>query len=288
MYLRKLFLEGHITFSLEIFPPKPGGDFEPMRAAVREMTALKPDFISVTYGAGGGAIGRTVDIAAYVQSQGVPALAHLTCVSSTREAVGHVLDELSGRGVTNVLALRGDIPDASDFPSPGHYRYASELVSDIRARGGFCVGAACYPEGHVESPDRLHDIEFVKRKVDAGCDFLTTQMFFDNNILYRFLYRLLRHDVRVPVLAGIMPVTNRGQVERIVRLSGTALPPRFLAILDRFGGDKRAMRQAGAAYATEQIIDLIANGVTNIHLYTMNKPDIAAEIMANLSAILSR
>ncbi len=286
MRIRDLMEPKRITFSLEIFPPKPGSDWAAMEAVVREMTALHPNFISVTYGAGGSTSKTTLEIADAVQSMGVTALAHLTCVSQTKAEIAGTLDALQSHGIENVLALRGDIPEGADFPQPDQYRYAGELVADIRARGGFSIGAACYPEGHVESPNRVRDIEFVKQKAEAGCDFLTTQMFFDNNILYRFLYRLLAQDVKVPVLAGIMPVTNKRQIERIVKTSGTALPPRFLAILDRFGDDAQSMRQAGVAYATEQIIDLIANGVNNIHLYTMNKPAIAAAIMGNLSAIL--
>ena len=288
MYIRDLFKKDAITMSLEIFPPKPGADAEKMYEVVGRITDLKPDFISVTYGAGGSTSKTTVDIADFVQAQGVTALAHLTCVGSTKEDIDQALDGLKAHGVHNVLALRGDIPQGEDFPSPQHYRYANELVEEIRTRGDFCIGAACYPEGHVESSSQAEDIEYVRQKVLAGCDFLTTQMFFDNNILYRFLYRLLRQDVSVPVLAGIMPVTNRKQIERILRMSGTALPPRFLSILDRFGGDPKSMRQAGVAYATEQIIDLIANGVNHIHLYTMNKPDIAADILGNLSSILGR
>lgn len=288
MYIRDLFTPDGITISLEIFPPKPGADMQAMLDVVRKMVALSPDFISVTYGAGGGTSNTTVEIADFVQRQGVTALAHLTCVSSTRGEVSGTLDAMRARGIDNVLALRGDIPRETSFPSQAHYRYAEELVAEVRHRGDFCIGAACYPEGHVEAQSQTEDIAYVRQKVGAGVDFLTTQMFFDNNILYRFLYRLMQKDVRVPVLAGIMPVTNRKQIQRILRMSGTVLPPRFLAILDRFGGDPKSMRQAGVAYATEQIIDLIAGGVHHIHLYTMNKPDIAAEILGNLSAILGR
>lgn len=288
MLIRELLAEDRITLSFEIFPPKPGGDVEAVLGAVTRLSALQPDFISVTYGAGGGTARSTPEIAGFIKAQGVTPLAHLTCVSSTREDTHRVLDQLEGDGIHNVLALRGDIPAESGFPAPGHFRYASELVEVIRRRGGFCIGAACYPEGHVESKNRIEDIAFVKQKVEAGCDFLTTQMFFDNNILYRFLYRLLKEQVRVPVVAGIMPVTNRRQIERIVRMSGTVLPQRFLSVLDRFGGDNASMKQAGIAYATDQIIDLIANGISHIHLYTMNKPDIAGAIVRNLSSILGR
>lgn len=288
MHIGRMLKQRPTTLSLEIFPPKPGGDLAAMYGVVTSMAALAPDFISVTYGAGGGTAKTTGEIAAFAQAQGVTALAHLTCVGAARADVQGALAALASQGIENVLALRGDIPQDTAFPAEGQYRYASELVADIRAMGGFCIGAACYPEGHVEAKSQAEDIAHVRAKVLSGCDFLTTQMFFDNSILYRFLYKLLRQGVDVPVLAGIMPVTNRRQIERILRMSGTVLPPRFLSILDRFGDDPRSMREAGVAYATEQIIDLIANGVEHIHLYTMNKPDIAADILKNLSAILGR
>ncbi len=195
------------------------------------------------------------------------------------------MDEFAGGGIENILALRGDIPESEPFPSPGQYRHASELIREIRDYGGFCVGGACYPEGHPESENLHKDIDSLKIKVDSGCEFLTTQMFFDNNILYNFMFRLLKYGVSVPIIAGIMPVTNKKQIERICKLSGTALPPRFRAIVDKFADDPAAMNQAGVAYATEQIIDLIANGVNHIHIYTMNKPDIAGRIMGNLSIV---
>jgi len=240
----------------------------------------------VTYGAGGGTSQNTGKIAEYVQAQGVTALAHLSCVSSTREEVDRIILELEGRGIENILALRGDIPEDMEYPGERQYRYANELVTQLHAHGGFCVGAACYPEGHVEALSQAQDMDYLKMKVDAGCDFLTTQMFFDNNVLYRFLYRLLDKGIHVPVLAGIMPVTNKKQIGRIIKLSGTSLPPRFVTILDKFGDDPAAMEEAGVAYATEQIIDLIANGVKGIHLYSMNRPDVAARIVGNLRHIL--
>ena len=277
---------GRITVSCELFPPKQDGDLERVREAVGGIAALGPDFMSVTYGAGGGTSRHTVRIAADIQARGITALAHLTCVSSTKEDVARILSELEGHHIENILALRGDIPAGADFPSQGQYRYASELVAEIRARGGFCIGAACYPEGHVESARREDDIDHLKQKVDCGCDFLTTQMFFDNNVLYSFLYRILAKGIHVPVVAGIMPVTNSKQIKRICALSGTELPHRFRAIVERFADSPDAMKQAGIAYATEQIIDLIANGVTAIHLYTMNKPDVAEAIFGNLSEII--
>ena len=211
-------------------------------------------------------------------------MAHLTCVSSTKQAVREYLAELSKNGIENILALRGDIPN--EGLTVQEYRYASELILDIKAAGNFCIGGACYPEGHTESKNQKEDIRFLKEKVDMGCDFLTTQMFFDNNILYNFLYKIREAGINVPVVAGIMPVTNGKQIQRIVKLSGTYLPQRFKSIVDRFGDNPSAMKQAGIAYATDQIIDLVANGVENVHVYTMNKPDVAAQIQANLSEIL--
>lgn len=286
MKISEILSSGKVTVSCELFPPKKDGDIGRVKEVVRDISALKPDFMSVTYGAGGGTSKNTARIATEIQSCGVTALAHLTCVSSTKEEVGQILSDLKENNIENILALRGDIPQDSTFPSPGQYRFANELVAQIREYGGFCIGAACYPEGHVECAHREDDIGYLKRKVDSGCDFLTTQMFFDNNILYRFLYRILARGIHIPVVAGIMPVTNSGQIKRICALSGTELPPRFKAIVDKFADNPAAMKQAGIAYATEQIIDLIANGVNAVHIYTMNKPDIAAKIMDNLSEII--
>lgn len=285
MLIRQCLKEREVTLSCELFPPKEGRLLSEYKEIARKVAALRPTFISVTYGAGGGTSAFTAEVASEVERCGVPALAHLTCVSSTKEGVRQVLTQLRERGIENVLALRGDIPKDAAFPLPDQYRHADELIADIRAFGGFCIGAACYPEGHPESANRRQDMDNLRRKVDSGVDFLTTQMFFDNNILYNFLYRAQAAGIRVPVIAGVMPVTNGKQIRRICRLSGTALPPRFAAIVDRFGEDPRAMRQAGIAYCTEQIIDLIANGVSHVHIYTMNQPEIAAKILDNLSEI---
>lgn len=288
MKIAELLAEKPVTLSFEVFPPKTDAAFEPIQAAVHEIARLKPDFMSVTYGAGGGTSGFTVRLASELQDTcGVTALAHLTCVSSSQAHVGRVLGELKAHGIQNVLALRGDIPEGMDR-SNAVYQYAYQLIEEIHAAGDFCVGAACYPEGHVECAHKEEDILHLKRKVESGCDFLTTQMFFDNSVLYSFLYRILAKDIHVPVIAGVMPVTNGKQIARICSLSGTTLPARFRSILDRFGDNPAAMKQAGVAYATEQIIDLIANGVRGIHVYTMNKPDIAESILHNLSSILGR
>ena len=287
MKIKERLQENKVHISFEVFPPKTDAGFESVMGAVEKIAALKPSYISVTYGAGGGTSKNTVKIASHIKKDlGVPSLAHLTCASSTREEVHAVIDRLKEEGIENILALRGDIPKDASFTIPGQYHYASELIRDIKEQGDFCIGAACYPEGHVESASKDEDILHLKEKVDCGVDFLTTQMFFDNSILYNFLYRIREKGITVPVLPGIMPVTNGKQIARICSLSGTVLPQRFLAVVDKFGDNPAAMQQAGIAYATDQIIDLIANGIQNIHIYSMNKPEVAAAIMANLSEIM--
>jgi len=281
-------LKDRVTVSCEVFPPREFARCEEAKGVVREIAALKPLFISVTYGAGGLTPQFTRDIAEAVQQNGIPALAHLTCINSTVETLDSVLDELQKAGVENVLALRGDIPEGVEPPTGKHFEHAAQLVAHIKRRGGFCIGAACYPEGHPEAENREADLRHLRRKVDAGVDFLTTQMFFDNATLYNFLYRALRAGIDRPVSAGIMPVISAKQIRRITALSGASLPPRFLSIVDRFGADPASMRQAGVAYATEQIVDLIANGIRHIHLYTMNRPDVAADVLRNLGAIIGR
>ena len=285
MKISDLLSTDKVTVSCELFPPKHGSGLVGAQNIVRQTAALRPSFISVTYGAGGGTSEHTVSLAEEAQKQGVTALAHLTCVSSDRTTIKEVLSKLSAGGIKNILALRGDIPEGQPFPTDAKYHHASDLMKEIKSSGDFCIGGACYPEGHPESENLDKDIESLKSKVDNGCSFFTTQMFFDNNILYNFLYRLLHHKIDVPVIAGIMPVINGQQITRICKLSGTVLPPRFKAIVDKFSGNSAAMQQAGIAYATEQIIDLVANDVRNIHIYTMNKPDIAGKIMNNLSEI---
>lgn len=286
MYISELFKKKRVTLSLELFPPQKGRAFVEAEEVVNATAALSPDFISVTYGASGGAYQSTMRMAGYIESLKQNALAHLTCFSATHEDIARLVSEMKAQGVQNVLALRGDIPPGAEKAYPQHYAHAVDLVRELKKQGGFCVGAACYPEGHVESENAAADLTHLKAKVDAGCDFLTTQMFFDNSILYKFLYKIREKGIYIPVIAGIMPVTNKAQIKRIVDLSGTALPPRFANIVDRFGDDPAAMQQAGIAYATEQIIDLIANDVNGIHIYTMNKPHIAGEIMRNVQQIV--
>ena len=271
--------------SFEVFPPKKAENAGKVTAAALEIAALQPGFVSVTYGAGGTTDRYTLSVASDIQSRGVPALAHLTCVGATRAGVQEQLQALRAAGIANVLALRGDIPEGLDFPD-GDYTYAAELIRDIAGLGGFCVGAACYPEGHVECASAAQDRLHLKQKVDAGVDFLVTQMCFDNDLLYKFAYQLRELGVTVPLVAGIMPVTHGGQIARICRLSGTYLPARFRAILDKYGSSPPAMRQAGIVYACEQIIDLLAGGWRAAHVYSMNKPDVAQAIWKNLKELL--
>jgi methylenetetrahydrofolate reductase (NADPH) len=286
MMISDILKSDRVSVSCELFPPKHGSGLTGAKSVVRKMAELKPSFISITYGAGGGTSEHTVSLADEAQNVcGIPALAHLTCVSSQREEVRKVLSDLASRNIKNILALRGDIPDGSPFPENADFHHACDLMKEISDYGDFCIGGACYPEGHPEAESLQKDIESLKIKADCGCRFLTTQMFFDNNILYNFLYRMLHNGIDIPVVAGIMPVTDGRQIARICKLSGTALPARFRAIVDKFSANSAAMNQAGVAYATEQIIDLIANDVRHIHIYTMNKPDIAGRIMNNLSEI---
>ena len=275
-----------VTISFEVFPPKTDDKYAAVEEAARKIAGLHPSFMSVTYGAGGGTSKNTAGIAADIQNKyDTPVLAHLTCVSSTKAHVREMIGVYREKGIENIMALRGDIP--KEGRSVFDYDYASELIRDIKTEApDLCIGGACYPEGHVECPSPSEDIRHLKEKVEAGVDFLTTQMFFDNNMLYNFLYRIREAGIHVPVLPGIMPITNAKQVARSVALSGSTIPQRFRMMVDKFGNDPAKMKQAGVIYATEQIIDLISNGVGHIHVYSMNKPEIAAGIMASLSEII--
>ena len=281
-----------LSLSFEVFPPKTETAFESVRHATEEIAKLSPSFISVTYGAGGGTSRYTLDIAKNIKNAyGVPTLAHLTCVSSTKETVREKISEIKACGIENVMALRGDVPEAlKDADRSGwDYRYAIDLVRELKASDpDFCIGGACYPEVHPESLDQRDDIKRLREKVAAGCDFLTTQMFFDNNLLYNFLYKIREAGITVPIIPGIMPITSANQIERAIKLSGSFMPRRFVSLVDKFGSDPAAMKQAGIAYATDQIIDLYANGITNVHVYSMNKPDVAAKIRENLSDIIGK
>ena len=288
MKISTLLQDGKPCISCEIFPPKPGVALDGINHVVDELAKSHPKFISVTYGASGSNSNRTIEVAAGIQKRHrIPALAHMTCVCADEEKVRQTLQAYKENGIENILALRGDMPQGMDPQAPHPFRYAYQLIEAIKSTSeDFCIGAACYPEGHVECPHKEEDIDHLKQKVDAGCDFMTTQMFFNNDILYHFMYRALSKGIEVPVVAGIMPVTNASQIGRIISLSGTYLPPRFKAIAEKFENNPQAMLQAGIAYTTEQIIDLIANGINHIHIYTMNKPEIAAAILNNISSII--
>lgn len=276
------------SISFEVFPPKKDRPLAGTKEVVARIAAERPAFMSVTYGAAGGSTGvNTCAIAEHVERAcGVPVLAHLTCIGASRAAVARECAAFRAAGVENVLCLRGDCPPGTEFPGDPDFRHAADLVRALRGEG-FCLGGACYPEGHPACARFAEDIDHVREKVEAGLDFLATQMFFDNNVYFHYLARLRDAGVTVPVLAGIMPVTNGRQIARICALSGTYLPPRFRAVVDRFGDDPASMLAAGVAYATEQIIDLFANGVNHVHVYTMNKPELAHRIMENLRGIVS-
>ena len=289
MKISELLKQDGYRLSFEVFPPKKSTGLESVRQATEEITKLAPSFVSVTYGAGGGTSDYTLDIAENIKERtGVPVLAHITCVSSNRKKVADYIGRLKEAGIGNVMALRGDLtPEMEGQDRSGwDYRYAYQLVEELKAAGDFCIGGACYPEVHPESANRCEDVLHLKKKVNAGCDFLTSQMFFDNDLFYSFLYRVRDIGIDIPVIPGIMPITNANQVEKAVKLSGCHMPMRFMSLVDRFGGNAAAMEQAGIIYASEQIIDLYANGIRNVHVYTMNKPRVAEGILRNVSAIL--
>lgn len=282
MKITELLKDDKPCISCELFPPKAGSELQNALKIVDKIAEIKPHFMSVTYGAGGTSAGQTVAIAKAVEEHNIPALAHLTCIDATGDGIESMLGKFRDNGIQNVLALRGD----AVIDKPREFMHASDLMRKISASGDFCIGGACYPEGHPEAGSLDKDIENTKKKIDAGCEFLVAQMCFDNNIMYNYMYRLLRNGIDVPVVAGIMPVTNAKQINRICELSGTKLPPHYRAIVERFADDPQALMQAGIAYALGQIIDLIANGFKNIHVYTMNKPEVIGGIMKNLSEII--
>lgn len=287
MKLRDIIGKDKVTLSFEVFPPKTQTNYESVFDAAMGVAALKPDFMSVTYGAGGSTRENTVKFADAIQSKyDVTTIAHLTCVGATKADIRKTVEEMKVAGIENILALRGDRPAEFEGDPFTDFHYASELIAELKTMGDFCIGGACYPEGHTEATNKKEDILNLKKKVDAGCEFLTTQMFFDNNILYNFLYRIREQGITVPVIPGIMPITRATQVKTAVELSGTNVPERFRNLVDHFGTNPAAMEQAGIAYATDQIIDLIANGINNIHVYSMNKPHIAEGIMKNISEMI--
>jgi methylenetetrahydrofolate reductase (NADPH) len=288
MKLSDILNSDKVTLSFEVFPPKATANYESVKEAAYNVASLKPDYMSVTYGAAGNTRSNTLKLASGIQKEyGVTTIAHLTCVGATKDSIRSALTDMKNAGIENVLALRGDRPRDFEGEPFIDYRYASELAADIKEFGGMCIGGACYPEGHVESENTHKDILNLKKKVDAGCEYLTTQMFFDNNIFYNFVYRVREAGIEVPVIPGIMPITRPTQIDNAVKLSGCNVPTRFRSIVDRFGNSPEAMQQAGIIYATDQIIDLLANGVRHIHVYSMNKPEVVKGIQDSLSKIIA-
>lgn len=287
MKISNILKENKVNVSFEVFPPKQWDKIENTKEVVAKMAKSDPAFMSVTYGAAGTTSGFTTEIATAIKNAGITPLSHLTCLTSTKDKVLGVIDELKEHGVENILALRGDIPQGFTFPDEQYFHHASDLVKVIKSKGDFCIGGACYPEVHPDSKNLVEDIDRLKYKVDCGVDFLTTQMFFDNEVFLRFKENCEIKGINVPLIAGIMPITNANQIKRSVELSGCAFPKKFEKIVERFGDKPKSMKQAGIIYATEQIIDLMANGQNNIHIYTMNKPDVAEAIMKGLSSIIN-
>lgn len=288
MKISEIYKQKKTVISLEVFPPKLTSPVETVYETLTHLKELSPDFISVTYGAGGKAKDRTVEIAEKIKNDyGIECMAHFTCIASTKEQVTSGLDAIRNAGIENILALRGDIPDDPDFefPNPLHYEFAKDLISEIKGSGSFCIGAACYPEGHVDSPGPVTDMQYLKEKVDCGVDFLTSQLFFDNELFYDFVDRAEKAGIGVPIAAGVMPVLNRNQILRMTKLSGCFVPVKLARILDKYGDNPEALREAGEAYATEQIIELLSWGVRGVHLYTMNKYEAAKRILGSIGKI---
>lgn len=278
------------ALSFEVFPPKSSSSFESVREATEKIASLSPSFMSVTYGAGGGTSKYTIDIAKNIQDNyDVPTLAHLTCVSSSRETVRERIKDMKIAGIKNVMALRGDIPEGMEN-MPRDYRYAIELIRDLRESGGdFCIGGACYPEGHPESPNLESDIHFLKEKMAAGLDFLTTQMFFDNSLFFKFVNRVAAAGINTArIIPGIMPITSLSQVDRVVKLSGCYLPDKFVRMIDKYSSDPQSLKDAGIDYAVEQTAIMLENDFTNVHIYSMNKPEVAKAILDKVSDLLGR
>ncbi len=288
MKIKELYETKKTVISLEIFPPKLDSPVETVFKTLDELKDINPDFISVTYGAGGKAKDRTVEIASKIKNEyKIESLAHLTCISATKKQIRETFEEMRRNNIENILAMRGDIPEDPDFdfPNPLQYEHASDLIREVRAEGDFCIGAASYPEGHVDCESKAKDIKYLREKALMGADFLITQLFFDNELFYRFMEEVDIAGISLPVSAGIMPVLNKNQIIRITKLAGCNIPPKFRRILDRYEDNPAALKEAGEAYAIEQIIDLMAWGVRGIHLYTMNKPDTAKRIIGNIENI---
>ncbi|MDD6294119.1 MAG: methylenetetrahydrofolate reductase [NAD(P)H] [Eubacteriales bacterium] len=286
MRIPELFKDGKTVFSFEIFPPKKTSSIDTIYNTLDELSDLNPAFISVTYGAGGNtADSKTCQIASVIQDKyNITSAAHLTCVNCTKGDIDVILGQLKEKGIQNILALRGDINP--DIPPKHDFKYASELVTYIKEHGDFSVSGACYPEGHMETESIIDDIKHLKIKVDAGAEHLMSQLFFDNSHFYDFLEKARIAGIDVPIEAGIMPVINKNQIERMVSMCGASLPAKFTKMMQKYEHNPEALRDAGIAYAIDQIVDLISNGVDGIHLYTMNNPYVARRISESISSLL--
>jgi len=286
MKIASLFESGKTVFSFEIFPPKKDGSIDTIYSTLEALSDLSPDFISVTYGAGGSAAGcSTIELAEYIKEKcHTESVAHLTCVNSTREDIDRIIKDFEQHGIENVLALRGDINP--DIPPKEDFKHASDLITYMKARSSLNFSGACYPECHMESANIVDDIRNLKIKVDAGAEHLISQLFFDNTKFYDFVERARIAGINVPIEAGIMPCVNANQIKRMVGMCGASLPTKFVKMIQRYGDNEEAMREAGIAYAVDQIVDLVANGVDGIHLYTMNNPCIARKISESIEKVI--
>ena len=287
MKIDEIFAKKDLVFSFEIFPPKTTSSVDTIYKTLEELKDLKPDFISVTYGAGGSLVNnRTTELSSLVKEKyGVEAVAHLTCINSTKEEIDYILNDLKAHGIENILALRGDIPEGGVLK--GDFKYAYELISHIKKRGDFNIAAACYPEGHVKGKNLKEDLIHLKLKEESGATHFISQLFFDNNYFYNFLEEKDKLNIKSSIEAGIMPVTNKPQIERLTSLCGVNLPEKFIKIVNKYEYDRVALRDAGIAYAVEQIVDLVSSGVDGIHLYTMNNPYVARKITESISSIIN-
>ncbi|MDR1116966.1 MAG: methylenetetrahydrofolate reductase [Oscillospiraceae bacterium] len=285
MLVKDLYRSERPVVSFEIFPPKKDADIDSIYKTLGQISTLSPDFISVTYGAGGsGNVNKTAEIAELIEKQyGIPALAHLTCVGADSEKIRRTLDGMNSKGIRNTLALRGDLPNGQPFD--GGYKYAEDLILEIHNRGDFCVGAACYPEGHIDCDDLTADIDRLRRKQETGADFLISQLFFDNDIFFRFLDRARGGSVTLPISAGVMPILGRQQIERMIFMCGASLPSGIIKLLHKYEDSPNDLRKAGIEHAAKQLDGLLRQGADGVHIYTMNKPDIAEYCMRYIGRI---
>lgn len=289
MKIHEIIKQKKPLFSFEIFPPRRTGEREAILHTVEKLAEQKPDFISVTYGAAGSERSfETMEMTLNIQKKyGVSSIAHLTCVGATQNEMEETLDIMAEKGIENILMLRGDLPEGEKKSAfDKGFSYASDLVKFAKPRYDFSIGGACYPEGHLESRSATQDLFHLKNKVDAGTDFLISQLFFDNEKFYRFLHEARSIDINVPIMAGIMPVLNKRQIEKILKLSGAQLPKKFIRMIEKFEHNPQALQEAGIAYACEQIIDLLSSDVDGIHFYVLNQPHISDQLVKNISQVL--